>query len=467
MLQEFYIKTYTLFNCSYSFELNPNWSRSYSHQPEILRYLERVADKYDITRHIELGKRALNSKWDDTKQKWRIQLDNGEEVTANVVVSGVGALHIPSIPEFPGAESFKGPKFHSARWQKDFDPTGKRVAIIGTGASAVQIVPSIAKQVKTLTVFQRTPCWVPPKDDFAHPKWLNFLFKMYPPLMYCLRLAYFLRGEFGYMMFFRLEGFLRGYALKQMKKYYKISVKDPEVRAKLTPSYEMGCKRVTPSNHYLRSFNRENVTLVTEKIQNFTESGIETVDGTIHEFDCIVYATGFDLTKSSSSVEVYGQNSKNSVESKQQNGQVANGSIAVAKDCQQMSLGKEWADFPNAYKGITTPGYPNLFFLLGPGTGLGHNSVVFMIECQVTYTIDAIKEMVTKNVKSIAVKSEVNTKYQSWVQEWMKNKVFNSPSCVSWYKNTQGVNYTLWPSHLMHYWWVTRYVDLEDYHCKW
>ncbi len=269
-----------------------------------------------------------------------------------------------------------------------------------------------------------------------------------------------------------MEGVLRSRVLKLMQDYYKATIKDPVTCAKLTPSYEMGCKRITPSNHYLQSFNKENVHLVTEKIVNFMEDGIQTEDGKLHEFDAIIYATGFSVMENT--VSVYGQNGLKSTENNSQvNGSHVEGTHGnddgqnEGKQNSHISLKEEWADRPNAYKGITYPGYPNLFFLLGPGTGLGHNSVVYMIECQVSYTVEAIKEMVLKDIKSLAVKKEVNERYQTWVQEVMKNKVFNSTSCLSWYKNKAGINYTLWPSHLTHYWWATRSIDLDDYHCKW
>ena len=209
----------------------------------------------------------------------------------------------------------------------------------------------------------------------------------------------------------------------------------------------MGCKRVTPSNHYIQSFNRDNVSLVTDKIKCFTENGIQTEDGIEHEFDTIIYCTGFNLLRNVSSVHVYGR----------KNESTNNGPI---------SLAEQWGEQPNAYKGIVTPGYPNSFNLLGPGTGLGHNTILFMIECQVTYVIQAIKAMVNNNIKSLEVKKEVNEVYQGWAHYRMKNKAFQHPSCISYYKNDAGVNWTLWPSHLTHYWWLTRQIELSDFIIK-
>ena len=275
---------------------------------------------------------------------------------------------------------------------------------------------------------------------------------------------------FRFWATFRMEGFFRKRVVNILTEHTMTEVKNPEVAKKLIPSFEIGCKRVTPSNEYLQSFNRDNVTLVTEGIDSIVENGIKTKDGIVHEVDTIIYATGFSPIKSANAYKTYGMNglydnSKTS-EEVHMNGHVkqANGHLTQMNG--KISLGEEWQDYPNAYKGITVPGYPNAFFLLGPGTGLGHNSVLYMIECQVAYTIDAIRNMIETDIKSVNVKKRVNTEYQEWVQECLKNKVFNSTNCKSWYKNDKGVTYALWPSHLTHYWWITRKFDLENYICK-
>ena len=263
-----------------------------------------------------------------------------------------------------------------------------------------------------------------------------------------------------------MEGLLRKKVLEIFTKHTKTVVNDPEIAKKLIPSFEVGCKRVTPSNEYLQSYNRDNVTLVTEGIDCITEDCIKTKDGTEYEVDTIVFATGFSPIDSLKAFDAYGLNgfldNSDSCEKVQINGHVVNTDQTNGK----INLRDEWDDSPNAYKGITYPGYPNVFFLLGPGTGLGHNSVVYMIECQVAYAVDAIRNMIKTNVKSVNVKKQVSDEYQEWLQECMKNKVFNSPNCLSWYKNKRGINYTLWPSHLTHYWWTTRKFDIENYICK-
>ena len=267
--------------------------------------------------------------------------------------------------------------------------------------------------------------------------------------------------------------------MQVLTKHTMTEVFDGETAKKLTPSYEVGCKRITPSNGYLQSFNRDNVTLVTDGIDHITENGIKTRDGTLYEVDTIVYATGFSPIESWKVTDMYGLNGYPGTTKLSEcepeahmNGHIPTADEPVEHNKESKStngrinLKDEWRDAPNAYKGITYPGYPNTFFLLGPGTGLGHNTVVYMIECQVAYTLDAIRNMIETDIKSVDVKKWANDGYQEWVQDCMKNKVFNSPSCTSWYRNKRGLNYTLWPSHLVHYWWITRQFDINNYDCK-
>ena len=234
-------------------------------------------------------------------------------------------------------------------------------------------------------------------------------------------------------------------------------VKDPDVAKKLIPNYIMGCKRITPSNDYLHAYNRDNVTLVTDQIKCFMEDGIKTEGGTSYEVDTIVYATGFVSWKSCHTYESFGLVEDN-LNRSEENGVVARSG--------RVSLQEEWGDAPNAYLALTYPKYPNMFFLQGPGSILVHNTVVFMTECGISYIIDAIRKMVNYNIKSIHVKKQVNDNYQAWAQECLKNKSFMSPTCTSWYRNSKGLNFAVWPSHLTLYWWLTRKVNLNDYICN-
>ena len=267
-----------------------------------------------------------------------------------------------------------------------------------------------------------------------------------------------------------MEGIFRKRIHNLLTKHHRTVVKDEALAEKLLPKFDIGCKRITPSNEYLPCYNKDNVTLVTEGIKRFTAEGIETNDGNTHKVDSIIYATGFSIIDSARAYESYGiENPKIKYDTQS----LENGYI-VGKDTKfgthgengRISLSEEWDDQPNAYKGIAYPDYPNMFFLLGPGTGLGHNSAIYMIECQINYTVHAIRTMIRSQIKSINLKRHVNDEYQAWVQECMKNKVFALSTCKSWYKNKRGINYTLWPSHLIHYWWVTRKVSLDDYICR-
>lgn len=424
---------------SYSFFLNPSWSQNYSKQPEILAYLQRTAARFGVTPNIRFGERIVVNTWDKVTSRWRVVTESGLQLTANIIISGSGALHVPKIPEFPGAETFRGEAFHTAQWRKGYDPRGKRVAIIGTGASAVQAVPNLARLgVTSLTVFQRTPAWSPPRLDYSYPSWVRAMFSWIPLTNTIHRYFIFWRNEIRYKFIFDstsiLSKIMSPLIHKLVRAHIRKAVKDPETAKKLTPSYDMGCKRITPSDDYLQAFNRSEVSLVTEAIMEVTEDGIKTKDGVIHEADTILYATGFDVDKS---LQPYKQ-------------------IGLSEEIQELS--------PYAYYGMTHPEHPNFFVLLGPGTGLGHNSIIFMIECQVNYAADAITKMINTGAKSMVLKPEILKNYIEYVKQHMTGKVFGDKSTVaSWYKNEAGVNWTLWPLDLVTYWWGTLACDMDLY----
>ena len=401
---------------SFSFFQNPAWTRAYSRQPEILKYLEDAAIKFGILPRVKFGKRVEKSSWEKKTNKWHVETSDGELFIGDVVVSGLGSLHVAKLPNIPGMESFAGLAFHTSNWPADYSAKGRKVAVIGTGASAVQTVPGVASQdPATLTVFQRTPAWSPPRADFTFPEWVKRLFALLPFANTLYRWLLFWRAEWRYRVLFTSSSWLTKRLSKgvhqKVRAYIKAVVKDPELAAKLTPDYDMGCKRITPSDHYLPTFNRDNVHLVTSGIERITDSGIKTVDGVERSCDTIIYATGFDLDKSVKAV------------------------------CQQGlrgSLEEDYGDTPSAFLGIAHPNHPNFFSLLGPGTILGHNSVIFMIECEVNYVADALQRMLGMGAKSMAVKEEVYLDYLTFVRENMQGKVFgNSSACGGWYANAQ------------------------------
>eukprot|EP00092_Neocalanus_flemingeri_P002922 GFUD01003125.1.p1 GENE.GFUD01003125.1~~GFUD01003125.1.p1 ORF type:complete len:546 (-),score=125.57 GFUD01003125.1:62-1699(-) len=420
---------------SFSFFLNPNWSRTYSKQGEILEYLKDAAERFGVYPHIQFGEQVSQCTWDKETNLWQVTTKEGKKLSANILISGSGALHAPHTPQFKGSGDFQGKTMHTARWEHDWDPKGQKVGIIGTGASAVQAIPELAKSdIEKLYVFQRTPCWSPRRGDIAYPDWAKLMFKHFPPIMVLLRTIYFLRGEFFFHAIIATDRFYNKFLSKighrEISRQIKKVVKDPVIAAKLTPSYEMGCKRITPSDNYLPAFNKPCVELVTDPIQEFCKDGIKT-SASSYTVDTIIYATGYDLLASGYAYQII---NKHGVCSKE-----------------------EYGNAPQGYLGICQPNYPNFFWLLGPGTGLGTNTVIYMIECQADYAVDCIKKMVADGARSVTVKAEVNEQFKAWSKETMKERVFGGRgSCNAWYKNVDGDNWTLWPSDLVTYWRMTR-----------
>jgi len=433
---------------SFSHFLNPNWSESFSEGPEILEYVRKIAEP--IRRKIEFNTAVVKAVWKESLSKWVVTLSSGRVLQADAIVTGTGLLHKPSFPKFPGAELFEGISFHTNQWRKDVDLAGKKVAIIGTGASAVQAVPRIADMgVESLTVFQRTATWSAPRFNFKFWNSAKFLFRYIPFLQTLYRWQLFWRYEVRFFILFMLPSEdipivgwlhkkLQGFIHNTMRCYIKKVVKDPVVAEKLTPNFPMGCKRVTPSDSYLQSFNKENVHLVTEKIKGFTGTGIETVDEKGRDFDVIIYATGFDLLGSVNAFEVSGVDGK--------------------------SLADDHSDEPRAYYGITHHLCPNFFMLGGPGIVLGHNSVIFIGECQMNYIKCALEELLLSKSSSVCLKEKSMDSYQDWSRNKKKNKVFEDDKfCTGWYRNSRGVNWTFWPTNLISFWWNTLAFDSENY----
>jgi len=392
--------------------------------------------------HIQFNQHVSCCSWNKVSNMWEVTIKEGTKISANILISGSGTLHVPHTPKFEGSEVFEGTTMHTAKWDKNWDPSGRKVAIIGTGASAVQAIPELAvADIEHLYVFQRTPCWSPKRGDFLYPEWMKTLFKYFPLAMKLHRALYFWRGELLFHSVFTTDRFYNklcsNYFHKEVTRQIEKVVKDPDVAAKLTPTYEIGCKRITPSDNYLPAFNKPNVELVTDSIELFVKDGIKTKKDS-YEVDTIIYATGFDLLAGCYAYELL---NKHGVSSKEEFGDVLQG-----------------------YLGICHPNYPNFFWLLGPGTGLGTNTVIYMIECQADYTVDCIKKMVAAGAKSMTVKSEVNEKYQDWSRRTMKERVFGGRgTCNAWYKNNRGNNWTLWPSDLVTYWLWTRSCSWEEF----
>lgn len=422
---------------SFSFRMNPFWTRSFPSQPEILTYLKDVVHEYGLRDSMRLGVRITKVEFSEESKKWTVNLSDGDSLVGDYFISAVGALHVPNFPNVSGRDKFQGASFHTAEWDKSFVAKGKNVAVIGTGASAVQVVPALAEDVQSLTVFQRTPAWVPPRLDFHYPRFMQRLFQVLPFLMRMHRWWIFVKQEFGFYFLFQKDG--RNPQAESIKKivtnHMRSIIKDPELKERIVPDFAMGCKRITGSNWYLQAFNRPNVSLVSKPIEQITENGI-VADSVEHKFDTIVYATGFDLLKSETNIQVIGRNGTN--------------------------LAELWGITPNNYLGISTHMFPNMFHLLGPNTGLGHNTIIFMIECQVNYVAKAITHCIDSETNVIEVKKDVHEAYQKEIQGLLSQRVW-AQGCKSWYMNKDGVNYTLWPNDLTNYWWRTLNVDFGHY----
>lgn len=420
---------------SFSFAPNPDWSRTYSRQPEIWDYLRDCAGRYGIGPHIRFGHEVLDATWDEDALHWRIETSQGP-LTAEVLVSGVGALSEPSVPAIPGLDGFDGAIFHSAAWDHDHDLAGERVAVIGTGASAIQIVPRISERVGHLDVFQRTPPWILPHTDRPFTRTERRLFRALPWLRRLLRAGIYGAREALVVGFAVDRRFMR--PLERMARaHLRRQVPDPELRRALRPSYRIGCKRILVSNDYYPALMRPNVDLVMAGIREVRPRSIVTADGAEREVDAIVLATGFHVTDMPAATRTRGRAGR--------------------------TLDDVWQGSPAAYLGTTIAGFPNLFMLLGPNTGLGHTSVVYMIEAQIEHALDCLKAMDRRGAATIEVRPEVQAAFNAEVQERMRGSVWTAGGCASWYLDRTGRNTTLWPGFTFRFRQGTRRFDEADY----
>ncbi|MFC7304691.1 flavin-containing monooxygenase [Streptomyces monticola] len=422
---------------SFSYEQNPGWTRSFSRQPEIFAYLRGVADKHRLRERIRFGQEMVSAHWDEDRAQWTVTTRSGDEFTAQFLVFGVGALHIPQVPKLPGLEKFTGPAFHSAQWDHDADLSGKRVAVIGTGASSVQFVPQIAPKVAELKLFQRTPPWIMPKPDHAMPRWTRAMFRALPATQRAYRALLYSLLEARAVGFNGHPGLMKaGEAIA--RRHIAKHITDPVLRRKVTPDYTMGCKRVLISNDYYPALNRPHVHVETDGIAEVRERSLVDERGVEHPVDAIVFGTGFHVTDAFDHLDITG---------------------AAGRD-----LGKLWdTEGMQTHLGITVNGFPNLFFLLGPNTGLGHNSVVFMIESQSRYVVDAIRTAGRRRATTVEVRPEVQDRFNRDIQRKLSEGVWSTGGCQSWYLDAQGVNRTVWPGFSWRYRMKTRKARERDF----
>jgi len=422
---------------SFSFAPNPGWTRSFSPQPEIWAYLRRVAAAEGVTERIRFGAEVTAARWDPATCLWHVATSTGT-LTARFLISATGPLSDPLIPAIPGLDTFAGTVFHSAAWDHDHDLTGRNVAVIGTGASAIQFVPRIQPLVGRLTVFQRTPPWIIPRHDRRISRLEHWLFRHAPVTQRIARAGIYWGRESYALGFVKNPGIMRRAEALALGHLHR-QVADPDLRTRLTPSYRMGCKRILIANDYYPALTQPNVSLVTDGITEIREKSVLTSDGTSHDADTLVFGTGFHVSDFPAAHRIFG----------------ADG----------MSLADRWSAKPvrTAFRGTTTPGFPNLFVLTGPNTGLGHNSQVFMIEAQIRYVVSALAHAAGHGIDRVEARPGAQAAYDRMVQRKMRPTVWMTGGCKSWYLDADGRNVSLWPDFTWVYAWQTRRFDPANY----
>jgi cation diffusion facilitator CzcD-associated flavoprotein CzcO len=423
---------------SFSFAPNPSWSRTYSRQPEIWSYLRDLSRRHGIDRHVRLGHELTAAEWDEEAQRWRVQTTRGAW-TAQLLVDATGALSQPSVPALPGLERFEGTIFHSARWDHDHDLTGERVAVVGTGASAIQLVPRIQRQVARMHVFQRTAPWIMPHTDRSTTRLERRLYRALPIAQRLVRHAVYWHKEALVLGMAKDRRFLR--PLERIARLHlSHQVHDPELRRKLAPRFRLGCKRILISNDWYPALTQPNVEVVTEAIREIRATSIVCADGSERDVDTIIFATGFHVSDPPTLQLVRGR-----------------GGHTLADRAAGVGI--------QAYLGTTIAGMPNFFKLTGPNTGLGHNSMVFMIEAQLRYVLDALRVMDEGAITSFDVRPAAQAAYNERLQAMMPGTVWMS-GCASWYLDAAGRNVTIWPDFTWRYRRRTRRFDALAYELR-
>jgi cation diffusion facilitator CzcD-associated flavoprotein CzcO len=420
----------------FSFEQKSDWSRKFALQSEILEYMEHCAQKYGLTPHFRFGTEIERADFDEDAGCWRLRTRDGEEIEAEVLVSGVGQLNRPSVPEIAGLESFRGERFHSARWDHSVPLDGRRVGVIGNAASAVQFVPEVAKRAGRVSVFQRSANWTIPRMDRAYTEKEKQRFARFPWLAKLVRWSIYLTFEMQWPVFRRSRFMAKRYEQVAEKNLYEV-IQDAQMRQTLRPTYPIGGKRILISDDYYQALTRENVELVTAGIERVEPDGVRTRDGRRVPLDVLILSTGFATTEFLAPIELSG--------------------LAGA------SLRDEWRQGARAYKGISLSGFPNFFMMYGPNTNLGHNSIIFMIECQTRYILGCIRALRERGLAWLDLRREVMEAWNDRLQEELARTVWNDTD-HSWYKNAAGRITNNWSGSTLRYWWTTRSADLDAYH---
>jgi len=403
----------------YSFKSEPyNWSRLFALQPEILDYTNSLIEKYDLRKNTLCNKKVVKTKFDEVESKWIVNTEDGSIYQSKILINSSGSLSQPFIPNIKGKDIFKGKTFHTSQWDHSFNYSNKKIAVIGTGASSVQVVSAIAPKVKNLFVFQRTPHWVLPRPDRVLSKTEQNFIHSFP----------FITNFYREFIYWKLEARLLAFKgnkmllnlFKQKAKYFlKKNVPDKELRKKLTPDFMLGCKRVLLTSDYYSTLQRENVSLITDGIDHINETGLLTIGGEQIDVDLIVYATGFHASENNIPYPIIGRGG--------------------------LSIEDSWKDGAHAYLGTTVPYFPNLFILVGPNTGIGHTSAIHIMESQMKYIMETLKVMHKNNWKTVEVKENIELAYNKKIQKQLSKTVWQTGGCKSWYQTESGKNTTLYP----------------------
>ncbi len=420
----------------YSFSFRPGrWSRRFPPQQEILAYLRALSQEHGLGPHLRFGSGVTGAEFDERRAVWHLTLGNGDSLEATAVVSAVGQLGRPALPDIVGRDDFAGPSWHSARWDHNADLTGRRVAVVGTGASAIQFVPEVAKTAAHVDVYQRSAPYVLPKADRPYRHTEQALFDRFPAVRKADRLRIFLYGELltsGFVM----SPKLLAAPMQLWRRHLRAQITDPQLRARCVPGYVMGCKRVLFSNDWYPTLARRNVDLVTDPIERIVPDGVVTADGTTRRADVIIYGTGFKTLEFLAPMSVTGLGGHR--------------------------LHEAWRDGAEAYLGITVSGFPNFFMLYGPNTNLGGNSIIYMLEGQIAYVLGALRALEEERLDWLDVRPEVQTAFNTWVDAASRTSVWES-GCHSWYTTASGRNTNNWPDHTFLYRHRVRRFDLARY----
>ncbi len=423
---------------SYSFALNPDWSRSFPSQGEIWDYLRACVDRFGVGGHLRYGRAVDEARWDELARRWVVRCAGGEEYAAPVLLWATGSLSEPSIPEFPGLKDFRGKVFHSARWEHGFELAGKRVCVVGTGASAVQFVPQIAPDVEHLYLHQRTPPWIVPRRDRPVSRLHKLVYRRFPATQRLSRFRIYAIFESLLSVFVghgeRRKGAVRKMALDHLAK----QVPDGALRAKLTPRYEPGCKRLLLSDDYYPALSRSNVEVVASPVASFTAHEVVGHDGIARPVDVVIMGTGFDAAEPPYAEHIVGKDG--------------------------VRLSEVWKTTGvEAYVGSALTGFPNLFLMIGPNSTLAHNSMIYMIESHINYIASALAFMSRPGVHTVEVKPSVQQRYNERLQARLEHSVWVEGGCGSWYLDHRGRNTTLWPDHTWKFRRLTRQFHPGEY----